>query len=110
MKITINYLSGKSFETMNTEVLFAIASAKSLDRDIVKIALKEDDTETPETFSRRLGTVVKILKAAKKNKLIQLFVYSSDFDKESTEVEYMKNKYSELITEEDDVPYFLLKI
>lgn len=110
MNINVNLLSGKNFETLNTEVLFAIASAKSLGRDIVKLVLKSEEKETSESFERRIAAVKRILKGAKKNKLLQLFVYSPDFDKESTELEYMKNKYSELIAEEDCEIYFLLKI
>jgi hypothetical protein len=110
MNINTTFLSGKTSETLNTEILFSIASAKSLGKDIVKLSLKSAETETPEAIARRLNAATKILKSAKKSKLIQLFIYSADFDKESTELEYMKNKYGELISAKDESEYFLLKI
>lgn len=106
MNIKTNELTGKNSDLLTTEIMYHIASAKSLGFDLVRFDIICDSSET----ERRVATVGKILKSAKRNGYIQLFVLSDDFDNGSTEVEYMKNKYPDLLNDVSDENFYIVKI
>ena len=107
MKIKTNVLTGKTSDLLTTEIMYHIASAKSLGQDLVKfnVTCQENESE------KRFATVSRILKSAKRNGLIQLFVLSTDFDKSSTEVEYLTNKYPRIFKDNNtDEIYYIIKL
>lgn len=110
MNIVINEITGKNTELITTEILFFITSAKTLSCDLIKLKIKPIENE--ERDAKRLLMINKILKSIKKRGLIQLAVMSSEFDNKSTEVDYLRNKYSDLqsIFQSDNNVFFILKL
>jgi hypothetical protein len=106
MNIKINKLTGKSAELLTTEIMYCLASAKSLGQDLIKFYIECNEGEA----EKRFAAVGKILKSTKKSGFIQLFAPSFDFDKSSTEIEYLKNKYPELMNEASGEAFYLVKL
>ena len=82
--------------SLNTEIRFLIASA-TVDKSTL-ISLKLDNCEDTDT-ERIRSCAIKVLRALKKEGLIQFFVVREGFDAESTEAVFLMNKYGEYIDE-----------
>ena len=95
MEILTNKLTGSTPDLLVTEIMFYIASAKSLGKDLLRLTL--DKTVDDAAYSKRLLSVARILKSVKRKKTIQLFVTNADFEAENTEIEYLLNKYPALL-------------
>ena len=100
MNLLTNTLTGATAALIKTEIMFCVASAKALGNDLIQLYAEE----------KHFPTVSKILKAAKKDGLIQLFAISNDFDERTTEIEYLKNKYPDISSINLEKPFFLLKV
>lgn len=100
MKLFSNTLTGSNSNLLKTEIMFFIASAKATEADLVKLYAEEN----------KINTVTRILRSAKHDGIIQLFVYSSDLDKKTTEVEYLKNKYPDINEISPSESFFVLKV
>ena len=96
LKITAN-----NEKTAKTEIMFGIASAKAMKKDLIKLYINSE-----------IGTslILRILKSAKKSEKIKLYTKSDELFGETMEAEYLKNKFPELLSEENSEEYFLLKI
>jgi hypothetical protein len=55
-------------------------------------------------------TVTKILKNLKREGTIQLYIFSGDFQKKSTEVAYLENKYPDIDKIDSEKTFFLIKV
>ena len=108
MNIITNELTGKTKDLLVTEILFFIVSAKSMNKDLIK--LKTNVTAESTELEKRLTPIRSILKSAKRRKLIQLFVASTEFESQTTEIEYLQNKYPHLKKEEEKNVYFIIKL
>lgn len=78
-----------------TELRFAVASERASGGELLRVdfpVLSEDkDTK------RIMSLAKKTLNLMKKEKLIQFFVNQKNLSDSSTEVEFLKNKYSDLL-------------
>ena len=106
MEIQVNELTGKNAEELVTEIRFFVAAAKSTNKDFAKLFVSDEIAAS----ASRLASVLRILKALKREGIIQLFVFSGDFLNASTEMAYLKNKYPEILKEERERGFYLLKI
>ena len=107
MDVTTNELTGKTYELLKTEVMFFVSSARSLKKDILKINIKNHGDGG---YERRFTAVLKILKSLKRKGALQLYLPSRDFDSETTEVQYVKNKYPEMLINENGKDFILVKV
>ena len=94
MRIYDFKLTGITQSTLKTEILFSFASAKALGYDLLKLIYPQ------ERISRtRIETVKRILKQAKKNGAVLMYVTPDQLNGESTEAEYIKNKFPDIPNE-----------
>ena len=109
MNITMNELTGKNSEQLSNEIKFFIACAKSLKKDLIILNIKEG--ESVEKEIARINAVNRLLRTAKHQGLIQLFLTSTEINTQATEAEYLRNKYPELASYVSDVdPCYILKL
>ena len=94
MNLTTNELTGKNSEQLSNEIKFFIACAKSLKKDLIILKLKSLFDESKE--ASRINAVLRLLRSAQRQGLIQLFLSSTEVSSHTTEAEYMRNKYPEL--------------
>lgn len=109
MNIANNEITGKNAELITTEIMFSVASAKSIGYDLIKLKIKS--IQNQEKDAKRIVLINKILKSIKKRGLIQLSVASTDFENTSTEVDYLRNKYPDLMSlfQSDNDFFFIVK-
>ncbi len=106
MKIIEYNVSGTNKSTIRTEVLFAIASAKSQGADLLSLKIITDNGTVSKT---RILTLERELRQAKKNGQIQLFVLATALDVDTTETEYLKNKFPSLFSMPANEGSFIVK-
>ena len=75
--------------TLETEIMFAVASARAQGIEFLKIDISADKESGMKT------AVAKHLRQLKKQGRIQLFVEVRDLHGTSTEAQYLTNKYPE---------------
>ena len=96
---------------VDTEIRYAIASARAADHNLIRFHFCYEDERIQKQALRRARAV---LKEEKRRGKIILFLFSPDFGGESMEMEYLRNKYPTI--EEDasliaaPVPYALVRI
>lgn len=81
----------KALHSLDTEIMFSVASARAREMDFVKIDLSEDNEQ------KIMASALKLLKTMKKQGRIQLFVDSAELHGSSTEAQYLANKYPETL-------------
>lgn len=88
-------LTGNCIAELDTEVKFNIAGARVDGVELVRLDLRltGDDRDN----SRRERCLIKVLRSIKRNGTIQFFVTGQDFETLTTEAEFLKNKYSNII-------------
>lgn len=108
MNIVTSELTGKTSRLLTTEIMFFIVSARSMNKELLKLKIKKEENES--VSEKEIAAISKILKSVKRKNLIQFFVASTDFGAQSTEIEYLMNKYPTLVKEQVDEVYFIVKI
>ena len=108
MKISAYFISNGRADTMKTEILFRIATARADGSDLIRFDISGSEDERDQIIFR----CKKILKAAKNDGTIKLFAFEEDFEKKATEAEYLLNLYPEIAekVEKTEYSYFYLKI
>lgn len=87
----------KQIEGVDTELLYAIADARAAGCGLIRFLFCYDDERMQKQALRRARAA---LKNEKRRGRIILFLFSNDFGGDSTEMEYLRNKYPTL--EEDE--------
>lgn len=111
MTYTEHQVSPKQIEGVDTELLYAIATARASGSTLVCLRFCYDDERLQKQAVRRARAA---LKDEKQRGRIILFLFSYDFGRDSMEMEYLRNKYPTL--EQDDSmhdlthPYVLVHI
>ena len=103
-------LTGEQQNQINTEILFTVASARSLGVELVRLGFSQSESE--EIQERRFRFAANILQRIKKTGKIQFFATKESFDGFSVEAEYLKNKYGDIVAF-DKIPegdFFFVKI
>ena len=100
MNLVTYTVTGTTRELIKTEIMFFIASAKATGQDLIKLELEE----------KQFDTVTRILRSAKRGRMIQLFILSDSLEDKTTEVEYLKNKYPNIERINAEKPFCLLKV
>ena len=77
--------------TLETEIMFAVASARAQGIEFLKIDISADKE------SGMKSAVAKHLRQLKKQGRIQLFVDAHDLHGASTEAQYLTNKYPDIL-------------
>ena len=77
---------------LESRLYFDIATARSLSYTLLKFEYKND-----EKFEKQLARKLREIK--RKGKL-EFFVFSFDFDKNTTEIQFLFNKFPALVQEE----------
>lgn len=95
----------KSVESiLEVEILFTVASARAEGNSFSRLILPVENNE------KILANSIKILKNAKKQGRIQLYILNKDIAGDSTEAEYLKNKYPDITDIVGEAPFLLVKI
>ena len=108
MIIRSETVTGKTLKELTTEIMFFVASSKALKNEIFVLDIKPTPSE--ESNLRRAELVARVLKDLKRRGMIQFFAASSDFDSTLTEIEYLKNKYPNIIEIKHDGIFFAVKL
>ncbi|MBQ8689137.1 MAG: hypothetical protein IJ515_02100 [Clostridia bacterium] len=90
MKYTDFVLSKGTQATVETEILYNVASARVNQFEILKLLPSAGDGE------RALTAAVKVLKGLKRQGRIRLFILSENLFSDTTEAEYLRNKYPDI--------------
>ncbi len=104
MKYNSISLTKPNESILETEILFTVASARAEGNGFVRLDLPNDDNEKINACS------VKILKTAKRQGKIQFYIFGEDIRGESTEAEYLRNKYPAVADMSAENPFILVKI
>lgn len=108
MNILTNELTGRTRNLLLTEIMFLVASARSMGADLIKLKIKREEGEP--VSEKELAEITRILRSLKRCKMIQLFVSSDEFENNTTEIEYLLNKYPALPKELNDSFCFVIKL
>ena len=97
-------LEGDCQVDFDTEIRYNVASAKIASADLIKMVLPKRDSDRE---NERIGyCILKVLRTLKKEGIIQFFVNSSGFEKNTTQAQYLINIYQGLIDESSDSEFF----
>ena len=91
MKIFSFDLTTHIAATVQTEILYSIASARASGADFVGLNIAGESAEKIKLAA------TKVLRAAKKQEKIQLFASSEELATTTTEAQYLNNKYPDLV-------------
>ncbi len=108
MKITVNEITGKTYEQMKTELMFFIASAKSLGYELIRLNISVASDEKRELM--RSHSLTRLLGTVKRQGFIELYIKAEALSDDSTEAEYLRNKYPEITAERDSSSSYILKL
>ena len=99
-------LSGKSINELETEMRYHIASARIDEVRLVRFDLILDADEIGKRIN---GCALRVLRSLKKSGVIQYFSDASGLQKSSTEAQFILNKYSECIANDESItPYYVI--
>lgn len=87
MKFVTLTPTSQGTSTLETEIMFSVASARAQEIEFLKIDFSADNGEQIK------AAALKQLRALKKQGRIQLFVVAEDIHGSSTEAQYLVNKY-----------------
>ena len=76
--------------TVETEILYNIASARANKVEILRFSPSQVENE------KALSAAIRVLRGLKKQGKIRLFILSQDLFSDSTEAEYLRNKYPDI--------------
>ena len=107
MEITTHELTGSNINLLRTEILYFIVSARALNKDLIRLNFSGFD---PDKIEAKVLSVIRILKSVKREGRIQLYIHSSDLNGNSTESQYLLNKYPSLSELNTDEFFFILKL
>ena len=96
---------GKDKGEIETEVMYAVATARSLSEELLVLNCGEYDS-----YDRTKMLALKTLKNMKKQGKVQLFVGAADVNGASTEVKYLENKYPKFTSMLDEADIALIKL
>ena len=88
MTVKAVVLNCSAAATLDTELLYSIASARALGNDFLKIVVPEDSKEYIQ--------LLKLLKSLKKQGKVQIYIPAREFFGTGKEGRYLKNKYPSL--------------
>ena len=108
MKITVNEITGKTYEQMKTELMFFIASAKSLGYELIRLNIEATGDDKRETM--RSHSLSRLLATVKRRGFIELYIKVSELTDSSTEAKYLRNKFPEITGECDESSSYVLKL
>ena len=101
----------KQIEGVDTELRYAIACARVADQHLLRFHFRYEEERVCKQAMRRATAVLKQEKGLGK---IILYLFSSDFGSDTTEMEYLRNKYPTIEEDnsmhDDSHPYVLVRI
>ncbi len=106
------FLNSIASETVETEIIFELASARADGVELLRfdVAKLEDD----KAYNKLMRSIKKILRVLKERSMVQFFAMPDNFINSGTESKFLINKYpdvfEEMLTDGDDGMYFYLKI
>ena len=91
-------IQGNDADTLYTEILYAVAVAKTEGKELIRLVIRPKEDADPEKVS---VAAQKHLRRLKREKKIDVCVRTADLLSESTEAAYLLNKYP--LLEKEDV-------
>lgn len=106
--LSIITISSDKYSDIDTEIKFAVATARAENKAIVRFDIN-DDTESNKCYSSALRILRKMKSAGK----LQFIAIPTSFSNSDTEAEFLKNKYPQALEEALSVSgenYIIVKI
>ena len=101
-------LNGKSRKQLDTEIKYTVAAARADGFEVVRLDI---DAPKDSPDARRLSVCTQqVLRTMKREGRVQFFIPFSELEGDSTEAEYLKNKYSDSILALSGIGEYLLKL
>lgn len=100
MKYKEYSLTGNCFVDFDTEIKFEIANARIDEAELIKLSIKRSMRDSEN--SRLTVCATKVLRSLKRAGWIQFFVMPEGFAENTTEAQFLLNKYYEFIGSADD--------
>lgn len=92
MRLAIHEIEYRDTSSLSSEIEFAVACDRVEGKDLINIRLKNQNS-----VSKFVSASSKLLRAMKRDGIIQLFVFESDLqDTEKMETVYLLNKFPDL--------------
>ena len=92
---------GKNRDEIYTEIMFALATARTEGAELLFVEITECDVEK---FDAIKSSVIKRLKQMKQSGQIQFFATPDSFKRASTEAVFLLNKYSTFLGNVGEMP------
>ena len=107
MVLSTYNLQGSCKKDFDTEIKFNLATARYEGADLIVFSINKREDEEENT--RLLSCIYKILGTVKKAGTISFFVKPEQMEQNTTEAEYIKNKYADYLTFSDNLIYVYVK-
>ena len=107
MDIVVNKLTGATQASLFNEIMYFVASANSLGKTLIKLTL---DEYSEDKLPTKITTVERVLKGMKRDGRIQLYIYSANLGGESTESQYLYNKYPSISNFASEGSFYIVKL
>ena len=108
MNLSTYFMSNDRADSLKTELLFRIATARAENADLIRLDISGSEDDRDQIFFR----VKKILKAEKTAGTVKTYAFPADFEKNTTEADYLLNLYPEIkeTVDKPEFPYIFIKI
>ena len=108
MKLSSYFMSNDRADSLKTELLFRIATARAEGSELIRIDASGSEDDRDQIFFR----CKKILKAEKADGTVKAYAFQADFEKNTTEAAYLLNLYPEIAetVAKPEFPYIFIKI
>lgn len=98
-------LTSKKYGDLDTEIKFAVASARANGAQLISFELSKESSE--ELIGKIHTSIQKILRALSKARIIEFFVCGENLGKDGTEQEFLRNKFGEYLDSNSSKEYYI---
>ena len=107
-------IKGNTKEDIETEIMLEVAMARSDKIELLKLILPNSSDELVDDIGKINSSVKKLLKKMKQDLRIQFFANRQSFSLNSTESQFLLNKYPHIFSNQDieknDNQFYYIKI
>ena len=91
-------LKEKNRESLFTEIMYGVASARVQGAQIVGFVF-DSNSDEQDRNEKAFGAAIRVLRGLKEKKSIQFYATGESFEKGTREAEFLINKYPEIFTD-----------
>ena len=105
-------LKNKTVVNAATEIMFELATKRAERVELLRLDLIRSEGE--REFERLVAGVKRVLKNMRSRRQIQFFVTPESFTEQTTEIQFLLNKYSDYVNDKEEpaegTTYFYIKL